>query len=72
MWPAEGPRWTPPPRQVDDKDATASWQRTRCQHCREQRRVLVARRALPAGEEVTVPRHSTRDVDLESAECRVM
>eukprot|EP00974_Lingulodinium_polyedra_P070792 6853104-Lingulodinium_polyedra.AAC.1 len=43
MWPAEGPHWTPPPRQVDDGEATAGWQRTRCHHCREQRRVLVAR-----------------------------
>eukprot|EP00974_Lingulodinium_polyedra_P097152 9416141-Lingulodinium_polyedra.AAC.1 len=72
MWPADGPHWTPPPRQVDDSEATADWQRTRCNQCRELRRVLVARRALTAGDEVTVPWRTTRDVDPESTTCRAM
>eukprot|EP00974_Lingulodinium_polyedra_P005956 563929-Lingulodinium_polyedra.AAC.1 len=72
MWPAEGPHWTPPPRQVEGSAATADWHLARCRHCRELRRVLVARKALGAGCEITVPLRSSRDVKLETTECHVM
>eukprot|EP00974_Lingulodinium_polyedra_P067926 6575870-Lingulodinium_polyedra.AAC.1 len=66
MWPADGPHWVPPPRQVECSAATADWHLTRCRHCRETRRVLVARGALEAGCEVTIPLRSSQDVELDA------
>eukprot|EP00974_Lingulodinium_polyedra_P095904 9295896-Lingulodinium_polyedra.AAC.1 len=72
MWPADGPRWVPPPRQVDHDLATADWLHTRCRRCRETRRVLVARAPMEAHCEVTIPCGSSRGIDVEAMECNVM
>eukprot|EP00974_Lingulodinium_polyedra_P004639 436246-Lingulodinium_polyedra.AAC.1 len=72
MWPTDGPRWVPPPRQVERGAATADWHHTRCRHCRETRRMLVARVPMEAHCEVTIPWGSSQDVDLEGTVCNVM
>eukprot|EP00974_Lingulodinium_polyedra_P092621 8973653-Lingulodinium_polyedra.AAC.1 len=61
MRPTDGPHWVPRPRQVERGLATADWFYTRCRHCRETRRMFVARAPMEAHCEVAVPRGSLRD-----------
>ena len=55
LWPAEGRRWCPPPRTVDDGDANCDWHLLRCGECRRYRRLLRARTDLHGGTELTIP-----------------
>eukprot|EP00974_Lingulodinium_polyedra_P109745 10616282-Lingulodinium_polyedra.AAC.1 len=59
-------------RQVAEAEATAEWRHSRCQACRGQRRLLVARRDFPSGAEVIVPAGTDGNLALAGPEPAVM
>ena len=54
-WPASGPHWLPPPREVSEDAANCSWHGWECVACGRHCRDLVARRRIQPGTELTIP-----------------